>query len=354
MNEHLSQQPCLGFKMSKFNGLSRKLTLLSLPLFMVGWAFYVAGFISERNKHTTFIGDSKTISILLPYYVILVGGPVVIKVGLLHAVLPGVASCVCAAILSMLSTVYFTSVGATTITCVAILTKGIPESDFYDNLDDDKLDFGNIKLILTGLLLQSLSWSLILAFTTLFSYEADNGDRALINSSESQCTIAPKIARNITLICLILTAVGWSVLSSGLYYISEWSHDDQYDLSNSSYTFQQQPLLVSILLILINLAAFLQLRSTTMSIMIGTSILRLVYFFLLGDKVNNVLMIFHECSISDYYCSNDYRYALKLILCGAVVSIFFWGCSSTVWPFHRKHLPNQNRLRVWWKRSRML
>lgn len=341
--------------MSKFNGLSRKLTLLSLPLFMVGWAFYVAGFISERNKRTTFIGESKTISILLPYYVIFVGGPVIIKVGLLHAVLSGVASCVCAAILSMLSTVYFTSVGATTFTCIAILTKGIPESDFDDNNPDEgTLDFGNIKLMLTGLLLQGLSWSLILAFTTLFSYEADNGDRALTNSSESQCTIAPKIAQNITLICLILTAAGWSVLSSGLYYISEWSRGNRYDLPNSSYTFQQQPLLVSILLILINLAAFLQLRRTTMSIMIGTSVLRLVYFFLLGDKVNSVLMIFHECSISDYYCSNDYQYALKLILYGGVASIFFWGCSSTVWPFHHKHLPNQNRSRVWWKRSRML
>ena len=47
--------------MSKFNSLTRKLTLLSLPLFMVGWAFYVAGFISELNTHTNFIGAIKTI-----------------------------------------------------------------------------------------------------------------------------------------------------------------------------------------------------------------------------------------------------------------------------------------------------
>ena len=334
--------------MSKFNGLSRKLTLLSLPLFMVGWAFYVAGFISELNKHTTFIGASKTISILCPYYVILVGGPIVIKLGLLHAVLPGVASSVCAAILSMLSTAYFTSVGATTFTCTAIVTKGTPDVDVDDDNSDGSLQ--NIKLMLTGLLLQGFSWSLILAFSTLYDYQADSSERTIINSSESQCTFTPKIAQNVNLVCLILAGVGWCVLSVGLYHTSEWPDEDKH-LSSSSYTFQQHPLFVSITLILINLATSLQIGSTKKSIMICTSVLGLVYFFLLGDKVNCVLMILHECSSYSYYCSHEYKYALKLILSGGVASIFFWGCSSAVWPFHRRHLPSQNR--AWWKRLRL-
>ena len=152
--------------MSKFNSLSRKLMLLTLPLFMVGWAFYVAGFISELNKHTTFIGASKTISILLPYYTILIGGPFVIKLTLLQAVMSGVSSAVCAAIVSMMSTIYFPSVGATTFTCTTILmiTKGTVNPDVdMNNMDDDnyhsdgETNLGNIKLMLTGLLLQGLS-----------------------------------------------------------------------------------------------------------------------------------------------------------------------------------------------------
>lgn len=191
--------------MSKFNSLSRKLTLLSLPLFMVGWAFYVAGFISELNTHTTFIGALKTISILFPYYVILIGGPFVIKLGLLHAVLPGVASSVCSAILSMLSTAYFTSVGATTITCTAIVTKGT-----LDDSPDSK--FANIKLMLTGLLLQGLSWCLILALSTFYAYELDSNERT-INPSESQCAFTPRIAQNVNIICLILAMVCWCMFS---------------------------------------------------------------------------------------------------------------------------------------------
>ena len=219
--------------MSKFNSLSRKLTLLTLPLFMVGWAFYVAGFISELNKHTTFIGASKAISILLPYYTILIGGPFVIKLTLLQAVMSGVSSAVCAAIVSMMSTIYFPSVGATTFTCTAILmiTKGTVNPDVdMNNMDDDnyhsdgETNLGNIKLMLTGLLLQGLSWSLILAFSTLYNYETDSSERIVITStslSEPQCTFAPRVARNINLVCLILAGVGWSVLSVGLYHTSE-------------------------------------------------------------------------------------------------------------------------------------
>ena len=340
------------FKMSKFNGLSRKFTLLSLPLFMVGWAFYVAGFISELNKHTTFIGASKTISILCPYYVILIGGPFIIKLELLHAVLPGVASSVCAAMLSMLSTAYFTSVGATSFTCTAIITKGTPDLDADDDnsRSDDK--FGNIKLMLTGLLLQGFSWSLILAFSTLYNYEPDSSERIITDSSESQCTFTPRVAQNINLVCLILAGVGWCVLSVGLYHTSEWPDEDVKYLSNSSYTFQLHPLFVSITLILINLGTCLQLRSTKKSIMICISVLGLVYFFILGDKVNSVLMILHECSSYNYYCSHEYKNTVKLILSGGVICIFFWGCSSAVWPFHRRYLPSQNR--AWWKRSRFL
>ena len=141
------------------------------------------------------------------------------------------------------------------------------------------------------------------------------------------------------------------MLSIGLYCISKWPHIDEY-LFNSSYTFHQYPFFVSLTLILINLAAFVQIRSANKSILICISVLRLVYFSLLGDKVNNVFVVLHECSNHDYYCSPDYKHALKLILCGGVASIFFWGCSSAVWPFHRRHLPSQNR--AWWKRSRML
>ena len=131
---------------------------------MVGWAFYVAGFISELNKHTMFIGALKAISILLPYYTILIGGPFVIKLTLLQAVMSGVFSAVCAAIVSMMSTIYFTSVGATAFTCTAILmiTKGTVNPDVdMNNMDDDnyhsdgETNLGNIKLMLTGPLLIS-------------------------------------------------------------------------------------------------------------------------------------------------------------------------------------------------------
>ena len=329
--------------MSKFNSLTRKLTLLSLPLFMVGWAFYVAGFISELNECTTFIGAAKTVSIVCPYYIILIGGPFIIKLGLLHAVLPGVASSVCSAILSMLSTAYFTSVGATTFTCTAIITKGT-----LDNSPDSK--FANIKLMLTGLLLQGLSWCLILAFSTFYDYEVDRNER-IISPSELQCSFTPRIAQNINIICLILAMMGWCVFSVGLYCASGWSPDPD-EKFPSFYTSQHHPFFTSITLILINLAALLKVGSTNKKITICISILNVTYFYLLGDKSSSGLMILHECSDYDYYCSPEYKYALMLTLSGGVISIFFWGCSSAVWPFYRRHLPRQNR--AWWKRSGLL
>ena len=140
------------------------------------------------------------------------------------------------------------------------------------------------------------------------------------------------------------------MLSVGLHHTSE---SDLPDFPFMVYTFQQHPLFISTTLILINLMAFGQIRSTNKSVMIGISVLRLVYFFLLGDKVNSCLMMLHECSNHDYHCPDDYKYALKFIPCGGVVSIFFWGCSSAVLPFHHRHLPaSQNR--AWWKRLRLL
>ena len=333
--------------MSKFNSLSRKLTLLLLPLFMVGWAFYVAGFVSELNAKTTFIGASQSISILCPYYIVLVGGPFIIKLGLLHAVMSDVASSVCGAILSMLSTAYFTSVGATMFTCTAIITKGIPKSDL--DLDNPHyVNLANIKLTLMGLLLQGFSWLVVLVLSTFYDYKLEQQRK----DSSSECTFTPKVAQNANIVCLVLTMVGWCVLCVGLYHTSNnWLHvvNAKYP---SFYTSQWRPFFMSSTLILMNMAVLLQVGSTNTKVTICIAVLNLMYLYLLGDKVNSTLIKLHECNDSYYFCSQEYKYALRLVLGGGVVSIFFWGCSFALWPFYRTHLPSN---RVWWKcATRML
>ena len=85
-------------------------SLLLLPLFLVGWGFYVVGLTSAPNTSLSFFS---------PHFVVLVSGPFIVKVGLFHAVLSGMVGSVSGAILAVLTTVHFSAVGAVTHTCMA-------------------------------------------------------------------------------------------------------------------------------------------------------------------------------------------------------------------------------------------
>ena len=311
------------------DSLSRKLTLLTIPPFMVGWGFYVVGLVSELNvEDTRLTQTSKATPNFIPFYIALIGGPILIKIGLLHAALSGVVSAIFGAILSLLSTIYFSSVGAVTFTCVF----SIYEAKASQSLKNGNV--ANIELMLMGLILQGVSWCFMLILSSSYVYQPE--EERYDHSSTPSHPLTPKTARTFSTLFLLIATLSVCVFSSGLYHMSKL---EQSNLNYFSFY-------TSIILLLIHLLALLNIGSTNRKISIATSVMTMVYLYILGDKVNLASIAKRECDQLIVFCSQRYIHAASHALGGGVVSLVFWGSSFALQPFYRKqHLTS--RVKRW-------
>ena len=331
--------------MPLFSALPRKLALLPLSFFMVGWGVYVAGFIALLNSWTTEEGAlfqhmyqdyqlSKSDPILSPFYYTLVGGPFVALFGILHAALPGQASSIFGTLSAVLSVIHFASVGAATFICATIVYK-------VSHIDAHQIHQTNIAKMLVGMLSGGLCWCFVLILSTLYKYQPE--EQRNNHPRRAHCPFMPGIARLIAIPCLVLAVVGWCVFSAGLYKYDNAQYDPYgycyscYPPFYTSTTFIITPLLY--------LAALLHAGGDSNTMGIFTSVLGMVYLFFMGNSVNNAAIALHHCN-NDYNshnryssCTTDHMITLGLILGGGLFNLFFWGCTIALWPFYRKHPP---------------
>lgn len=159
--------------MSLLYGWQRKLALVPLAVFMVGWLIYAFGFIwmlvewpEEEVKKNQY--PSRESPLNFPYYVSLFVAPFLYFFAVLFIVLPGAASGVLGVVVSFLSTFYFVSAGWT-------VYESRRKLDFLQRSGygiDLKLLF-----VFSGKLVEHLCWSLMLLLSVFYKYKKSTPER---------------------------------------------------------------------------------------------------------------------------------------------------------------------------------
>ena len=305
--------------------LSEKLTLLPLALFMIGWGLFVTGFVwmlvtwstNTRFSYTDY--SSRTDPKLFPYYFTLVGGPFVVVLGCLHAMLK-CSSSIFGALSAIMSVIYFVSAGTVTTDISEVLVG--PLSEFKNH---------KVVLMLTGTLIEGLCWCFVLILSMFYEYPHLGSN---YSRRGTRRPFTPGIARVLSIPCIVLSFLGWCVFIAGLYKGT--------DTTSCFIPFYLSS--VFVIAPLLYLAALLHAgcsggASTVMGVF--TSVLNMIYLYLMGSFVTDAAIVLYECN-HDPGC-DVVDVSLRLLLGGGVVSLLFWGCVLALWPFYRKHPSTNDR-----------
>lgn len=344
--------------MAYLYGWQRKLALLFLSLFMLGWLIYSAGFVwklikwpDENTQNSTLmpVVTLRNDLLVFPYYVILVGGPFVFLFGLLHTIFPSIASSILGFISALVSNVFFVSVGWVIYYWGLYL-----KSTVDNNLDVD------IKAVLMfgGALFSILSWCAVMMLSVSYSYkrkhDSFNYDSLVNHNYDSLSQLqgsnrsrnvpfTPCVARIFSIPFIILSAVGWCVFVAGA---------DKLPKVQSNTAFLDFSIYGSMVIgPLLFLAALLHagcLRSASVVMGIFTSVLHTIYIIFMGYIVtefgryiyfscqeyqSTISGLSPNCSFLDSSIDIDIIYVFS----GSVGSLFFWSIALALWPFYRQH-----------------
>ena len=349
--------------MAFLNGWQRKLALLPLSLFMLGWLIYSAGFTwklvnwdeTPLNSTLTPIVTSRHDQLVFPYYVMLVGGLFVFLFGLLHAIFPRVVSSIFGSISAVVSNVFFVAVGWVTCYWGLYLKSAVD-----NNLSVD------IKavLMLIGALFTVLSWCFVLMLSVSYNYQRRpdpfNYDvlfnRDLGQGSADQrrnIPFTPGFGRIFSVPFIILSAISWCVFVVGVDKLSKLHSNANY-LDLSFYG----SMVIGPLLFLAALLHAGCLRGASVVMGLFTSVLHTTYIIFMGYIVTEFgRYIYFSCQ--DYQSTSTSESGLDLppncsllhssidisviyVFSGAVGSLLFWSVVLALWPFYRQHPSSVN------------
>ena len=341
--------------MAVLYGWQRKLAMLPLNLFVLGWVVYSIGFVwvlvqwSDEYSSKYAYGGSRHSPLLYPFFVILVGGPFVYLLGVAQAILPGIASSIVGIPTAFVSTIFLVSAGAIAYDGGAYINKIVTD---HVSADTKKV------LMFIGAMFVSICWCFVMMLSTSYKSKPKQRNHYELfdqtNRSPSQkcrAPFTPGVARGLSIPFTILCGVGWCVYMVGT---DRWNSDhlliedlDPPLLRLSMYgTMVVGPLLL--------LAALLHAgcsggASTVMGVF--TSILSTVYVVLMGFMVTHFGEAFYTiCQVevdghkllncSFLHSSLDIN--LIYIFAGGVGSLFFWTFVLALWPFYR-HRPQHGQ-----------
>ena len=344
--------------MAFLDGWQRKLAMLPLSLFMLGWLIYSAGFTWQLIKWVDEMPLNSTLTptvtsrhdlLIFPYYVALVGGPFVLLLGLLHTILPNVTSSILGFISALVSNVFLVSVGWITYYWGLYLKFSVDSNFSVD-----------IKAILMfgGALLTALSWCFVLMLSVSFSYEKipdpfnyDTLFNHNLNQDSGQrrkLPFTPGFARIFSVPFVVLSAIGWCVFVAGVDDLPKQllSNTNNNYLDFSFYS----SMVIGPLLFLAALlhAGCLKSASTVMGIF--TSILHTIYVIFMGFIVTEFgRYVYFSCqenqsalhpNCSFLHSSIDIN--VIYVFSGGVGSLLFWSVVLALWPFYRHHPSSVN------------
>ena len=211
--------------MQLFNGKSRKIALVALGFFLVGWIVYLLGAIWALATWTGRLHNGRYISKsdpeLIPFYTVLVGGPFVLLLGLIHAALPGLSSAIIGAI-SVVPSSFF-------VVCTSIISAesvwNIALTKYYHDHDPSMVDTLTpapnhyqlrpaVVILLIGTLLLGLSWLTVMICSLFYNYQSEYWTQVPRQEARIQTCIAfgPGKARVEAVPAIIVSAICWIVI----------------------------------------------------------------------------------------------------------------------------------------------
>ena len=352
--------------MALLHGWQRRLALLPLFLSLLGWLVYSTGFIwilvewnQELQLNSTFnlVPDSRYDPLMFPYYEVLVGGPFVFLFGLLHAVLPSVASSIVGVVSAFVSTTFLVSVGWV-IYCGGLVIMLMVNSQLTVSLLDVKT-----SLIFGGAVCIALCWCFVMMLSVSYNYEKTPNTYGLANYNEifnpesrvssrvRNIPFTPGVARILSVPFVILSAIGWCLFVVGVNNLPELESLNPDYMENTSQSFFYLSFYGSVVVgPLLYLAALFHagcLRGATTIMGVFTCIVHMVYVIFMGYNVTEFgHFIYSSCQDSPPSLVNCSSFPSTInvniiyVFAGGSGSLLFWTFVLALWPFYRSH-PSQ-------------
>ena len=303
--------------MQLFNGRPRKLALVALGFFLVGWIVYLIGFCwvlatwTGRSANGRYI--SKTDPDLTPFYAVLVGGPFVLLLGLLHTALPGLSSIIVGAISVFPSSFFVVCTSIVSADCVWHIA--LIRYDDHMDIPAPKLHPTTI-ILLIGTLILGLSWLTVMICSLFYVYQSEYWTQVPSqNTTQSRSPFSPGKARGESVPPIIASAICWLVIVIQLP-VGKWFPFDGVILVGP----------------LLHLAMFLHAAcfggASTLS-GVFTSILSVMYMAFVGTALSTV----------DYACSVHLCRNVDDIKYGGIIGLLLVSSVLFLWPFYL-HYPS--------------
>ena len=328
----------------------RRSTSVPLCFFALGWVLYAIGFcwLLSRNRFSTeFLAvpqyASRTDPSLYPFYVTLIGGPFVAISGTLYALvaIPIIGS-ILGLISSVLSVIYFVSVGTAALQCSRNITETTRNRQPPGPIDDESAN-PKVVLMLSGTLIQLVCWCAVLCLSVFYKYRARGNPLQRFNSvrahSPQRRWITTGLVRVLCIIpCVVLSVIGWCVYTGGKYKFCLYAYGPWSACRTVFYT--EPDFLVPLLAYLAALLHAGCSGGASKIMGVFTAILNMIFLSFMGDFMTFVSLDLHSAggcwsdpnNPFDYY---DYCYYERLIIGGGIVCLFFWGCVLALWPFYQ-------------------
>jgi hypothetical protein len=340
-------------------GLSCWITGLLITAFLVSWGVYLTGFYlllqmwpaaepeqlgQDDNINNNNVSSlSKIDPSLYPFYVTLIGGPILGSTGIVHAVmltgtlsLSSVYTSAATVLMTVLSTIYFACAGHVADMSGQIISK---VAYYYDPYTIKRLDTVCLSpvLMLVGVIAEALCWMSIMTVTlTVMRYkkcqakENQNDIEQRLNGEEKKMlSYSPhslSLVRKLSIIFILLSATGWLIFTSR-------TNLNGRDEIRSVGTFYFGPLLFMIGLL--HAGGYLE------KLGVLTCALSMLYTMLMGAAL---ISYGEEIRWNQHICRRIYT-NYCVMLAGGTVSLISWTCFLTLCQFfHARPAPQTQRV----------
>lgn len=342
--------------MKLFYGVSRKLALLPLATFSLGWLIYLVGFllltVSDDEDRYDNISNRTTSFNHISHYLAAGSGPILVVVSISHAALPGLLGSLLGLLSAIMGVLYVSSVGYALYTSALVV---------YTSFHKDDLDFEDFELngdinnrdvlMLLGGLSSCISWTAVLMLWNFFvsNWEV-NDSRTLLrdddhvegslrrgNRNSKRAVPFAGVARKLAVVLLVAMVGSWCVFVLGIDM-----KDTTCSLIYSSYS---EPALsfavwaVSTVGVLLVISAVMHAGTTRdASTVMGvfTSLLSSLFVVCMGHVTFGLGISLYD-SCSEDFCSmaSIHRYELYQLF-GGLGTLVCWACVCALWPFYSK------------------
>ena len=314
--------------------------------FLVSWGAYLAGFClllltwpapaePEQLGQDNNINNnnlSKFDPSLYPFYVTLIGGPILGLAGILRAAMLTQSGTVSSfaytagvTLMTVLGTTYFVCAGHVADTTSGIISKVA----YYDPYTTKQLDTVCLSLVLmlVGVTAEALCWTSIMTVTVTRYKKCqakvlDNDIEQRVDGKEQKVLsysslLSPSLTRKLSVIFILLSGTGWLILAS---HINLNGCDEIHDIG---------PFYVGPVLFLI---ALLHAGGYSEKLGVLTCILSMLYVMLTGAGLINYG---EAIRLHQHYCERTHTNNYCIMLAGGTVSLISWTCFLTLCQFYR-------------------